>query len=179
MHTNARGISRGKHYRYALQTGLSPESLEALAARVSWRARGPERRGEVPPSTDEEVARWHIHPTPDLDAMRQAAAHLLGTHDFAALRSARCTATDTMRTLHHIDIAQHGDHLTVDIHGDAFLRQMIRVMIGTLLEVGVGLRRADSMPGLLASRNRRIAGFTAPSRGLTLVRIVIDPVEPA
>jgi len=173
---NARAISRGKHYRYVVRTGLSVATLEALEARVSWHARRAERRGEVPPLVDADATCWHIHPEPELDAMRAAAAHLLGTHDFAAIRSRRCGARETIRTIERIDLSRRGDAIVFDIHGTAFLRQMIRILVGTLVEVGVGLRSAESMPALLASHDRRLAGMTAPSRGLTLVSIHTVPI---
>lgn len=172
---HARGISRGKHYRYVVRTGLSPEALEVLEARVSWHARRAERRGEAPPLVDADACSWHIHPELDLQAMRAAADHLLGTHDFAAIRSRRCGAAQTTRTITHIDLSRRDDAVIFDIRGTAFLRQMIRILVGTLVEVGAGLRAAESMPALLASADRRQAGMTAPSRGLTLVSILTDP----
>ncbi len=178
-HINARAISRGKHYRYVVRAGLSVEAIEALEERVSWRARRAERRGEAPPLRDPDGACWHIHPRLDLPAMRRAATHLVGTHDFAALRSRRCTATSTTRDLHDITITADGDRVTLDIRGGGFLRQMIRIVVGTLVEVGVGLRDPEDIPALLASRDRAAAGFTAPSRGLTLVAVLTDGADAA
>jgi tRNA pseudouridine38-40 synthase len=173
-HVNARGISRGKHYRYLVRTGLPVEVIAGMEARVSWQARRAERRGEVPPRVDPDATAWHIHPTLDLPAMRHAATHLVGTRDFASLRSPRCTAVETTRDLHSITITADGDAVIFDIRGGGFLRQMIRILIGTLIEIGFGLRDADSLPTLLAGRDRRPAGFTAPSRGLTLMEVLTD-----
>lgn len=177
MSVHARGISQGKHYRYVVRTGLTPEALVALNAELSWHARQPERLGEAPPLDHPDRDCWHIHPTLDCDAMRRAVTHLVGNQDFAALRSRRCTAVETIRDLHSILISTDGDRVIFDLHGGGFLRQMIRILIGTLIEVGTGLRTADSIPGLLLSRDREAAGFTAPSRGLTLVAVLTNGVD--
>lgn len=177
MSVHARGISRGKHYRYVVRTGLSAEALAELEAQLSWRARQPERRGEVPPLHHPERDAWHIHPALDLARMRHAATHLVGTRDFAAIRSRRCTAVETTRDLHSVTITASGDRVVFDIRGGGFLRQMIRILVGTLIEIGAGLRDPDSIPALLASRDRRRAGFSAPSRGLTLVSVLTDGLD--
>jgi tRNA pseudouridine38-40 synthase len=177
---HARGLSLGKHYRYCLETGFSTEELEAINARVSWRGRLAERAGSAPPPADMiEASTWQVHPPLDLERLRRAAAHMVGTHDFNALRTTRCSANITVKTVDSIHItvseAPAGRvRYTVDIRGQSFLRKMVRVMMGTLIEVGVGVRDPDSIPALIQSRDRRKAGITAPSRGLTLREIFLE-----
>lgn len=180
MATHARALSQGKHYRYRIETGFSAEALEAIEARVSWRARRDERKGLAPPPPDPEEARvWQIHPGLDLDRVRRAAAHLIGERDFNALRTTKCSANITIKQLDSILITPEavGEgrvRYTFDIRGRSFLRKMVRIMVGTLVEVGVGWREPDSLPALLESRDRRKAGITAPSRGLTLQEILLE-----
>ncbi len=106
----------------------------------------------------------------NLEAFRQAALAMTGRHDFAAF----ATATEiesTTRTITALEVEQQGERLIVEVTGDGFLRYMVRTMIGTLLDVGRGRLQADAIPHILASRDRRLAGETAPASGLTLVRI--------
>lgn len=176
---HARGLSLGKHYRYCIETGASPEELEVIDSRVSWRGRTAERVSGAPPPADPvEASTWQIHPPLDLERVRRAAAHMVGTHDFNALRTTRCSANITVKTVDTIDVTevplQERMRYTFDIRGRSFLRKMVRIMMGTLVEVGVGFRDPDSIPALLQCRDRRKAGMTAPSRGLTLAEIVLE-----
>ncbi len=104
----------------------------------------------------------------DPDAMRRAAAALCGTHDFAAFCTAHGKKKSTVRTLKSIDFFREGEELRILFTGDGFLYNMVRILTGTLLEVGTGLRAPEDIPGILASGERERAGFTAPARGLTL-----------
>ena len=70
-----------------------------------------------------------------------------------------------------MDISQKGAYLNLTYHGTGFLQYMVRILTGTLLEVGFGSREADSMPALLAAKNRSLAGFTAPPKGLCLMKV--------
>ena len=119
---------------------------------------------------------WHIQDALDRDAMRDAAAAIVGTHDFAAFRSVGGDVTTTMRTVTASGFAPQDDPglLTYEITGDGFLRHMVRAIVGTLVEVGRGQRPASSMAAVLAGRNRAEAGATAPPQGLFLVRVVYD-----
>ena len=104
----------------------------------------------------------------DLDVMRAAAAHLCGEHDFAAFCTRSGGKKSTVRNLRSIEIRREGEELMFFFTGNGFLYNMVRILTGTLLEVGQGLRSPDEMTELLASRDRSCAGFTAPARGLTL-----------
>ena len=107
----------------------------------------------------------------DTAAMERAAAQLIGTHDFRAFSSARREKKSTVRTLRAIDIARSGPDLAITYEGDGFLYNMVRILTGTLLEVGQGTRRPEEMGAILASRSREAAGRTAPAQGLTLVEV--------
>ncbi len=108
----------------------------------------------------------------DLAAMRKAAELLCGTHDFAAFCTARGKKKSTVRTLKSIEILREGGELRLFFTGDGFLYNMVRILTGTLLEVGTGRRSAEDVPDILASAERERAGFTAPARGLTLWNVV-------
>ena len=104
----------------------------------------------------------------DLEAMERAAALLLGEHDFSAFCSAKRMKKSAVRRLRRIELEREGEELRLYFTGDGFLYNMVRILTGTLLEVGLGQRRAEELPDILASRDRRRAGFTAPAQGLTL-----------
>ena len=104
----------------------------------------------------------------DIEAMKRAAEALCGTHDFAAFCTAHGKKKSTVRTLKSVDFVRDGDELRIFFTGDGFLYNMVRILTGTLLEVGSGQRPAEEMAELLASGERARAGFTAPARGLTL-----------
>ena len=104
----------------------------------------------------------------DQAAMEQAAELLCGEHDFAAFCSVRNSKKSTVRKLRRISILREGDELRLFFTGDGFLYNMVRILTGTLLEVGLGLRRPEDMNAILASRDRSQAGPTAPAKGLTL-----------
>lgn len=107
----------------------------------------------------------------DVDAMRRAAAFLEGTHDFASFTSAKRSRKSTVRTISSIRIEQEGELLRFWFSGDGFLFHMVRILMGTLLEVGEGKRSAEEMPGLLEARDRSLAGTLVPAAGLTLMEV--------
>ncbi len=104
----------------------------------------------------------------DLTVMEQAAALLCGEHDFAAFCSLKNSKKSTVRLLSRVEIRREGDELLLYFSGNGFLYNMVRILTGTLLEVGQGLRVPEDMPAILASRDRSQAGPTAPAKGLTL-----------
>jgi tRNA pseudouridine38-40 synthase len=117
---------------------------------------------------------WHVVPPLDLDAMREAATALVGHHDFAAFQGAGSSVMTSMRTVRRIDWQDGGGYdlpLVMRIDGDGFLRHMVRNVVGTLIEVGLGRWPAGCVADILASRDRTIAGPTAPASGLFLVRV--------
>lgn len=104
----------------------------------------------------------------DLAAMERAAALLCGEHDFSAFCANKRMNKSAVRTLRRIELRREGEELRLYFAGDGFLYNMVRILTGTLLEVGLKQRRAEDIPAVLASRDRERAGFTAPARGLTL-----------
>jgi len=117
------------------------------------------------------AARSHwVAPALDLTAMRAAALNFCGRHDFASLQAAGSDVVQTERTLHRLELAgESRGEIEIQVEGDGFLRHMVRNLTGTLIEVGLGRRAADSIPELLERRDRRLAGPTAPAQGLTLI----------
>ncbi len=105
------------------------------------------------------------------DAMRQAASALCGMHDYQSFCSARKMKHSTVRTVESIDIERCGNELQFTYTGDGFLYNMVRILTGTLLDVGRGLRRPEDMAGILSALNRAAAGPTAPAKGLFLLRV--------
>ncbi len=103
----------------------------------------------------------------DLDAMQKAAKHLEGTHDFAAFHTGRGKKS-TIRRIDSIEILREGEEVRLFFTGDGFLYNMARILAGTLLEVGVGRTGADDIPAILESGDRKLAGPTAPAKGLIL-----------
>jgi tRNA pseudouridine38-40 synthase len=145
-----RHSATGKHYRYTI--------LRAPTRSPRWRDRA-----------------WHHSRPLDLEAMRAAAAVLVGEHDFAAFRSVHCTAKTTVRRINTIDLLEHPeDLLTVEVRGNAFLRNMVRILVGTLVDVGVGRFSVAQVAEILAARDRTKAGLTAPAHGLELVEVRYD-----
>ncbi len=108
---------------------------------------------------------------PDVAAMRKAASHLMGTHDFRSFCGNPKFKKSTIRTVDSIKIEQHGPYITFTYHGDGFLQNMIRILTGTLLEVGFGKRFPDNMIQVLEDKNRASAGFMAPALGLCLIQV--------
>ncbi len=108
---------------------------------------------------------------PDLEAMRRAAAYLTGRHDYASFCGNKHMKKSTVRIVDSIDIQERGGYINLTYHGTGFLQHMVRIMTGTLLEVGMGVRDADSMPALLEACDRSQAGPTAPPRGLCLMQV--------
>lgn len=104
--------------------------------------------------------------------MKAAAKHFVGTHDFLSFMSEGSDVTDTVRTVRRLCVERDGDIISVRISADGFLYNMVRIIVGTLVEVGLHRRSPDSMEDLLLARKRALAGMTAPPHGLYLDRVV-------
>ncbi len=115
----------------------------------------------------------HVHvPVPlDVARMQEAISSLLGRHDFAAFQAAGGTAKTTVRTVRSACLAQDGDRLTLTVEGDAFLYNMVRIIAGTLIEIGLGKRGTDAFEKAYATLDRLALGVTAPPHGLELTRV--------
>lgn len=107
----------------------------------------------------------------DIEKMKKAAEHILGTHDFLAFCSAGSSVKDTVRTVSLLDIEKEENVITVRIRADGFLYNMVRIIVGTLIAVSEGTVALDDIPGIIASCDRTKAGPTAPPEGLYLNRV--------
>jgi len=117
---------------------------------------------------------WYHRPLA-VEAMRSAAAPLLGRHDFSAFRAAECQASSPVKTLDRIDIAREDDMIRFDFHADAFLQHMIRNIVGALVYVGSGRQQPSWLAELLAGRDRTHAAPTFAACGLYLTGIDYPP----
>ena len=141
---DARRSARGKRYRYVV------ENLETRAPLSRLQA-------------------WQLFGALDVGAMRAASRHLLGRQDFAAFQAADCASDHAVREVRRLDVlGEPGGRIELVVEATAFVKHMVRNFVGTLVEVGKGRRSADSLPALVASRDRTRAGRTAPPQGLFL-----------
>lgn len=109
-----------------------------------------------------------------LEKMQRAASYLVGQHDFASFMADGSPVATTVRTLYSFDVTRDGDMWEFRVSADGFLYNMVRIMVGTLVEVGMGRIRPDDLPAILAALDRTRAGMTAPPDGLYLNRVVYD-----
>ena len=111
---------------------------------------------------------WHLHGKQPVDrkAMASAASHLVGEHDFSSFRASECVAKIPVRTLYKAELLDHGSALDLVFEGNRFLMHQVRIMTGTLVEVGRGRRAPESILAILAARDRSQAGISAPPHGL-------------
>jgi len=114
---------------------------------------------------------WELFASLDVEAMRSAAPALLGPHDFSSFRAANCEAPHPRRTLRELGLHEDGDVLRIEVEGTAFLKHMVRNVVGSLVEVGRGKRPPEWIAEVLAAKDRTLAGPTAPAHGLTLVAV--------
>ena len=143
---NPRYDALGKRYRYCLATG------------------------PVRPAIDRDRAA-HVPAKLDLDAMRQAALRLTGTHDFTAFMDQGSPTRRPVRTLHRLDIVQEEDRIFLFFTGDGFLYHMVRILTGTLVGVGQGKIDPDKVRSIMENQDRRQAGPTMPAQGLVLDQV--------
>src|SRR5262245_41239058 len=143
---DARFSASAREYRYRIDTGAWPDPFDARFV-------------------------WHRPGEPSLPAMREAARTLLGEHDFASF-CRRPQSGGTVRRLDRLSIARRGERIEITARANAFLHQMVRTLVGTLVLVGEGRLRPPAVGEILAARDRGRAGQMAPAHGLTLERVV-------
>ena len=114
---------------------------------------------------------WHIHDALDLFAMQEAVRCLEGEHDFASFQAAGCDAAHSVRNIFRNSLTRAGEFIVYDVEANAFLRHMVRNIVGTLVQVGRGERATVSFRELLEAKDRTQAGPTAPPQGLFLVEV--------
>lgn len=114
---------------------------------------------------------WHIYGSLNLEAMREAAAFLVGRHDFSSFQGHPTDTKDAICDLRRLAITKTGNLIRIEAQADRFLKQMVRAMVGTLVEIGQGKHPPRSLKDILKAKDRRQAGKTAPPYGLYLVRV--------
>ncbi|HEX8915925.1 MAG TPA: tRNA pseudouridine(38-40) synthase TruA, partial [Humisphaera sp.] len=144
-----------------------PNDFDAISWTASKRYQYQVWNHEDRPVMFPELA-WHRWQRLDVDAIRTAAACLVGTHDFATFARPGHGKENTVRTVFSLDVGYRPPRLVFGVEGSGFLWNMIRIIVGTLVEVGIGRYRAEDVPKMLAAKDRRAAGGTAPPHGLYL-----------
>lgn len=144
---HARYSASGKHYRYTILQDRLPSPLDRLTS-------------------------WRVRVRLDLELMRQCCEEFTGVHDFSAFRSAGCTAGTTEKEIFSMGLESESDALVhVDVVGSGFLRHMVRMMVGTLVDVGRGRRSVATLKSMLADPGSAPAAVTAPPQGLCLMQV--------
>ena len=144
---HARFSAKQKQYRYTVQLGTHADVFARTTS-------------------------LHLHYMPDEEAMQKAAEAVLGTHDFSAFKCADSTMENTVRTVTQSEWTRDGKYLYYTVTGTGFLYNMVRILVGTMLEIGSGKRPVSDMEKAIESGCRSDAGATAPAHGLCLMRVV-------
>jgi tRNA pseudouridine38-40 synthase len=143
---HARYDAVGKIYQYRIDRGLVPNVFQRRYA-------------------------YHVPYPIDLNLIGQAIPYLEGTHDFTAFCASGSAVENHVRTIYRIGMREEEEQLLFTFHGNGFLYNMVRIMVGTLIAVGNGKIPAEEIPRILASKDRNLAGPTAPAHGLTLMKV--------
>ncbi|MCX7968330.1 MAG: tRNA pseudouridine(38-40) synthase TruA [Armatimonadetes bacterium] len=114
---------------------------------------------------------WHIPEPLNVEAMRRAAQFLIGVHDFASFHASGSDLGSTVREMRRIVVAKGSGIIAITMEANAFLYHMARIIVGTLVEIGLGRRTPEDMRAILEARNRSVAGKTAPPHGLCLMKV--------
>lgn len=114
---------------------------------------------------------WHVTGSIDIEKMKEAAAYIVGEHDFKSFCCVRTQAESTVRTIYSLEVLQEGSEIIIRIKGNGFLYNMVRIITGTLIQVGKGRFMPEYVKQMLEAKDRTVAGQTAPPQGLTLVGI--------
>lgn len=143
---HSRYSSKGKKYRYIIYNNEQPSALQRSRA-------------------------WHVKPSLDVDKMIMAAKYFEGEHDFAAFQATGGQVRSTVRTIYSMSVAKQGNSIILEVAGNGFLYNMVRIIAGTLAYVGMGKIGANAVPDIINGLDRTKAGITAPAHGLYLVEI--------
>lgn len=138
--------ARRKHYRYTIYNAPVRSPLRRLYS-------------------------WHVREKLDLEAMATAARHFAGRHDFTSFRASNCATKTTVRRVDSVVVSLEGDMISIDVTGEGFLKNMVRIMAGTLVEIGRGRFTPEHVDMLLRFPDRKKAGVTAPAHGLCLIEV--------
>lgn len=145
----------------------APESFNAITSTTRKRYQYFVWNGEDRPLFFADLA-WHRWKPLDVDAIKEAAKYFVGEHDFASFARPGHRREDTVRTIFSCDVGYRAPRIVFGIEGNGFLWNMVRIIVGTLVEVGLGKFAPASIPEMLAAADRRAAGSTAPAHGLYL-----------
>lgn len=146
---NARRDATGKHYRYIIYN-------DAHAPAINRQTRA------------------HVRYDLDDGLMKAAARYFVGTHDFESFHAANTDIVGTVRTLHAVEVTRIAQEIYIDVLGNGFLYNMVRIMVGTLIDVGKGKTAPADIPAIIEGRRRDLAGATAPAKGLTLMEVMYE-----
>ncbi|MBQ1228246.1 MAG: tRNA pseudouridine(38-40) synthase TruA [Firmicutes bacterium] len=147
---HARFDSKGKKYRYMVRNTAEPDIF---------------RRNYC----------YQVTQPLDVEAMQEAAKHIVGTHDFKCFQAAGGEEKETtVRTIYSLDVKREGENVVIEVAGDGFLYNMVRIITGTLVEVGLGKKKPEDLAAIIDSKDRRKAGHTAPAEGLYLVEVYYE-----
>ncbi|MBQ9437851.1 MAG: tRNA pseudouridine(38-40) synthase TruA [Lachnospiraceae bacterium] len=120
---------------------------------------------------------WHIHRPLNLNAMKEAAVFLQGEHDFTSFCAAGSQTKTKVRTLYSVEAYSKEDEIVLEVRGNGFLYNMVRIITGTLVQVGFGRTSPEALPGILDAKDRSKAGPTAPPQGLTLLKYEFASIQ--
>lgn len=126
--------------------------------------------GRTKPVFDRKYV-WTLEQTLDVERMQRAATYLIGRNDYKSFCKNPQKKKSTVRTIDQIEIVRRGDYVTLSFHGDGFLRNMVRILTGTLVDVGLGKTEPEHVLEILRAQNRLEAGETAPAQGLCLMKV--------
>jgi tRNA pseudouridine38-40 synthase len=150
---HARFSARGKIYQYAIL------------------------RDQIRSPLDRQTC-WQVKHSLDLAQMEKAAAAFVGKHDFAAFRTSGCAADTTVREIFSINMTEQGTMLCIDVHGGGFLKNMVRMMVGTLVDIGRGKRPVEDIKQMLDTPGSTSPALTAPAHGLCLMEVFYPEINP-
>ncbi|NLL81212.1 MAG: tRNA pseudouridine(38-40) synthase TruA [Tissierellia bacterium] len=117
---------------------------------------------------------YHYKHLLDIEKMKKASNYLLGTHDFSSFKGRKTNVYTTIRTIYSIDIERKGNFIILTFQGDSFLKNMVRIIVGTLINAGNNRMEPEQIQEILQGRDRRLAGQTAPPQGLYLEKVFYD-----
>lgn len=143
---HARFQAKGKKYRYIIYNHRFPSAMLRNRA-------------------------YHVSYNLDIDGMKKAALCFLGTHDFSSFKASGSSVKTSVRTITSVSLEKNDDVLKFEICGNGFLYNMVRIIVGILVDVGMGKIKADDIPDIINSKDRKKAGHTAPAHGLYLVEV--------
>jgi len=146
MDFHARYCSKGKKYRYLIYNSSFPSAI--------YRNRA-----------------YHISHCLDMEKMNRAIKYFKGTYDFSAFRATGSSTKTSVRTIFDVSLSKSEDIICFEVSGDGFLYNMVRIMVGTIVDVGMGRIEAEDIPCIIESLDRKRAGRTAPPQGLYLVEV--------